>query len=70
MDEDDNASGAADDSPFHRLATLRYQCMVRPFYPRREDEQMRPPLGSVPNHAPDLRHLRPAAQSAPMGSMS
>ncbi len=70
MDEDDNASGAADDSPFHRLATLRYQVMVRPFYPRREDEQMRPALGSVPNHTPDLRHLRPQAQSAPMGSLS
>jgi hypothetical protein len=67
MDEDDFASGAADDSPFHRLATLRYQVMVRPFYPQREADAPLARLGA--NEAPDMRLWRPETESLPMGTM-
>lgn len=72
MDDEANASGAADDSPFHRLATLRYQVMTRPFLPRLElkpaEERA---LGRGVNQAIDLRYLQPGrAQAGPMGGMS
>lgn len=69
MDEDDFASGAADDAPFHRLATLRYQVMVRPFYPQREADAPLALLGASPNTAPDMRLWRPESESLPMGTM-
>lgn len=72
MDDEDNASGAADDSPFHRLATLRYQVMVRPFMPQMELKPLEErALGRMVNQAIDLRYLQPAARTeGPMGSMS
>lgn len=70
-DDDDGASGAADDSPFHRLATLRYQVMTRPFYPQAEINAAERSLGANErNRAIDLRYLAPLRQTPPMGAMS
>lgn len=70
-DEDEDVSGAADDSPFHRLATLRYQVMTRPFYAQREIDATTKGLGSrAVNQAVDLRFLQPKVEVGPMGSMS
>ena len=72
-DDDDHITGAADDSPFHRLATLRYQVMTRPFYPSLElKHPSERNLGRMPNQALDLRYLQPASgkQHGPMGPLS
>lgn len=62
--------GAADDSPFHRLATLRYQVMVRPFMPDREEAAADRNLGWTPGRALDPRLLRLPEPAAPMGNLS
>lgn len=70
-DGDEMPSGAADDAPFHRLATLRYQAMTRPYYPQQERTALERNLGRMPNQALDLRrYMAPAAQHGPLGAMS
>lgn len=70
MDEgDDDKIGPADDSPFHRLATLRYQVMTRPFYPQTEERQAEKALSYEMNRAVDLRNYRPKPEYGPMGKM-
>ena len=70
MDDDEDSIGPADDSPFHRLATLRYQTMARPFYPNLEADAPQRNLGREPDRAMDLRYLQPVRQAPPMGWMS
>lgn len=72
MDDEENESGAADDSPFHRLATLRYQVMVRPFMPEMElKTEAERSLGRPVDKALDLRYLQPGKASVgPMGPLS
>ena len=71
MDDDDDDIGPADDSPYHRLATLRYQVMTRPYYPQMEFAAPERNLGRMPNQALDLRFLKPEARpSGPMGPLS
>lgn len=71
MDDDKDSIGPADDAPFHRLATLRYQVMTRPYYPQKESEAPERHLGRMPNQALDLRYLKPSApEPGPMGTMS
>lgn len=62
--------GAADDSPYHRLATLRYQVMMRPFFPVFEDQAPDRMLGWQPGTAPSADLLVLPAQSPPFGAMS
>lgn len=62
--------GAADDSPYHRLATLRYQVMHRPFYPVFEAQAPARMLGWQPGTAPSADLLVLPAQSPPFGAMS
>jgi phage terminase large subunit-like protein len=69
-DGDDDDIGPADDSPFHRLATLRYQVMMRPYYPQREKTQLEKGLGRLPDQALDLRYLSPQRAAHPMGGMA
>lgn len=69
MDDEDDSIGPADDSPFHRLATLRYQVMVRPFFPQREETALERNLGRGVDQALDLRYLQPKRQAAPLGPM-
>lgn len=69
MDEDEDSIGPADDSPYHRLATLRYQVMVRPFYPTLEERATERNLGREPGKALDLRNYRAPVEYGPMGSI-
>lgn len=71
MDDDDTDIGPADDSPFHRLATLRYQVMVRPWYPQQEARAPERNLGRKPNQALDMRRLQlpSSAAGGPMGKL-
>jgi hypothetical protein len=62
--------GPADDSTFHRLATLRYQVLTRPFYPQLEEMATERNLGWSPNRAPDMSRWRPAQETPPMGMLS
>lgn len=62
--------GAADDSPFHRLATLRYQVMLRPWYPSFEDAAPDRLLGWQPGKALKLADLKLPQPVPPMGAMS
>jgi phage terminase large subunit-like protein len=70
MSDDDTDIGPADDSPFHRLATLRYQVMVRPFYPADEQAAPERDLGRPPDRALPAHLLTLPAVIPPMGSMS
>ncbi len=71
MDDDDNNIGAADDSPYHRLATLRYQVMVRPYYPQKESTIEERALERMSNQALDLRYMRHQNNvHGPMGPLS
>lgn len=62
--------GPADDSPYHRLATLRYQVMVRPFFPLAEARAPERNLGWVPGKALRGDQVRPQPQYAPLGPLS
>jgi len=62
--------GPADDSPFHRLATLRYQVMERPFYPSDEAAAIERNLGWQPGKALPLDKLRIKEPVAPLGALS
>jgi hypothetical protein len=62
--------GPADDSPFHRLATLRYQVMTRPWFPHMEETAADRNLGWVPGTALRPDQLRIASAVAPMGPLS
>lgn len=69
--DDDETIGPGDDSTFHRLATLRYQCMARPFYPQLEERAGERSLGWIPGTA--LRPeqiMAPRGPTPPLGSLS
>ncbi len=66
----DESIGPADDSPYHRLATLRYQVMARPWYPAVEAAAVDRNLGWVPGRALDPRLLRAQPRVGPMGPLS
>lgn len=68
--DDEDSIGPADDAPFHRLATLRYQVMTRPYYPQMEASAEERLLGRQVNQAIDLRHLRIPQEHGPLGPMS
>lgn len=70
MDDDETDIGPADDSPFHRLATLRYQVMTRPWYPAVEAAAADRTLGWVPGTALRGDQIRPQVQSPPLGFLS
>lgn len=71
MDDAADTIGPADDSPYHRLATLRYQTMVRPFMPQADDDELERNLGMrQPNEAVDIRRWRPQVEHGPLGPMS
>lgn len=70
MDDDGLVTGAADDSAFHRLATLRYQVMSRPWYPQMEARAAERTLGWRPGQALPGHELVGAGEYAPMGPLS
>lgn len=63
-------AGPADDSPYHRLATLRYQVMARPWYPHEEAAAIERNLGWQPGTAPPADKLRMPVEVGPMGALS
>lgn len=70
MDDDETDSGPADDSPYHRLAALRYLAMFRPWYPEVERRAAQRNLGWQPGQAVPATILRPPVIYPPMGSLS
>ncbi len=68
--DDDIASGPGDDSPYHRLATLRYHVMTRPWHRHIEQAAAERNLGWTPGFVPDLSRFQPRREVGPMGSMS
>lgn len=68
--DDDGSNGPADDSAFHRLATLRYQVMARPWYPQMEARAAERTLGWRPGQALPGHELVGAGEYAPMGPLS
>jgi hypothetical protein len=68
-ERDEEEIGPADDSPFHRLATLRYQVMTRPFYPRAEELAPNRNLGWQPGKALPGHMLRQRTPVGPMGPL-
>jgi phage terminase large subunit-like protein len=61
--------GPADDAPFHRLATLRYQVMTRPFYPLVEEMAGNRSLGWQPGRTVRLEDLKVPEQVGPLGPL-
>ena len=68
--DDDDAIGPGDDAPFHRLATLRYQTMSRPFFPEAEDAAVHRSLGWQPGRALPADMLKMPVEVGPMGALS
>lgn len=62
--------GPADDSPFHRLATLRYLVMMRPFFPQYEAEAAQRNLGWQPGRALPIEKLKLKQEAPPLGALS
>jgi phage terminase large subunit-like protein len=62
--------GPADDSPYHRLATLRYQVMVRPWYPQVEAMASQRNLGWQPGRALPVDRLKMPVEVGPLGALS
>lgn len=54
----------------HRLDSLRYLCMARPWYPQMEAHAPERNLGWEPGAVPDLSKLAAPASGAPLGFMS
>lgn len=69
VDGEEEERGAADDSPFHRLATLRYQVMTRPWYPSMEARAVERNLGWRPGLALPASALAPRVKVGPMGPL-
>lgn len=70
MDDDEDDIGPADDSPYHRLAALRYLAMHRPWYPEVEARAAERDLGWQPGQALRGDQLRMPAQFNPFGPLS
>jgi phage terminase large subunit-like protein len=69
--DDDETIGPGDDSTFHRLATLRYQCMARPWYPQMEARAAERNLGWRPGRALKGHEIHgPPGPAPPMGALS
>jgi phage terminase large subunit-like protein len=69
MDEDETI-GPGDDSAYHRLATLRYQAMARPWYPLMDERAAERDLGWQPGKALRGDAIRLPPQYAPLGPLS
>jgi hypothetical protein len=69
-DGKDPKAGPADDSPYHRLATLRYQVMVRPWYPQVEATAAERNLGWQPGRALPVDKLKMPVEVGPLGALS
>jgi hypothetical protein len=69
-DGKDPKPGPADDSPYHRLATLRYQVMVRPWYPQDEARAAERNLGWQPGRALPVDKLKMPVEVGPLGALS
>lgn len=69
-DGKDPKPGPADDSPYHRLATLRYQVMCRPFFPQDEARAAERNLGWQPGRALPVEKLKMPVEVGPLGALS
>ncbi len=69
-DGKDPKSGPADDSMYHRMATLRYQVLTRPFYPQDEARAMERNLGWQPGRALPADKLKMPVEVGPLGALS
>jgi hypothetical protein len=69
-DGKDPKVGPADDSTYHRLATLRYQTLTRPFYPQDEARALERNLGWQPGRALPVDRLKAPVEVGPLGALS